>query len=129
MMGTCICPADAVERFIGTGRDDPSVRGHADPVSERRFEHRRIGVASKQLRVQSRQLGEQGSRWWRAFVAVETQKGRAHGTICESVETTTSVPPAAFTAGITCGSSSRGIAAFTAYPVSPNSRDTVACRM
>src|SRR5438876_215354 len=46
-----------------------------------------------------------------------TVQGRGsgrHGTICEKVDTTRSVPPAAFTAGITSGSASRGTAAFTA---------------
>ncbi len=38
----------------------------------------------------------------------------AHGTICASADTTTSVPPAALMAGITCGSTSRGTAALTA---------------
>src|SRR5205823_12507318 len=113
--------------------------------------------ATQQLGIGGGELREQRLRREHAFVRVEPQQrgprgggatvrglgvdarhgsrggrgggGCSHGTICDRVETTTSVPPAALTAGITCGSASRGTAAFTAYPPLPNSGATIAWRI
>src|SRR5207249_7266087 len=126
-IGSRVHSANAIECLVRAGGHDDALRAHAHPGSERRLDRRRIGVAAQHLRIQGCQLREQGLWWPRPLIAVEAEYG--HGTICERVETTTSVPPAAFTAGITCGKRSRGTAAFTAYPVSPNRRDTVACRI
>ncbi len=123
-IGSRVCSADAIECLIRAGGHDDALRTDAHPGSERRFDGRGIGVAAQHLRIQGGQLRKQGLSRPRSLIAVEAQD--AHGTICARVETTTSVPPAAFTAGITCGRSSRGTAALTANPVSPNSLDTVA---
>src|SRR5882672_10135587 len=126
-IGSRVRSADAIECLVRAGGHDDTLRTHPRSSSERRLDCRGIGVAAQQLRIQGCQLGQQSLWCARPLIAVETQD--VHGTICERVETTTSVPPAAFTAGITCGNRSRGTAAFTAYPVSPNRRDTVACRI
>src|SRR5207248_5326616 len=119
------------------------------------FEFRHFGIAPQQLRVGAGEPGEQFLRRQHALVRVEPQQrgpwgrrtavsglgvdaghgsrggrgGRCHGTICDRVETTASVPPAAFTAGITWGSAARGPAGFTAHPPFPNNGATVARRL
>ena len=133
-------PARAVDRLVGARGHDHALGRHAEPCGERRFEFRHLGIAPQQLGVGAGEPGEQCSRRQHALVRVEPQQrgpgsrgtavrglgvdarhgsrggrgGRRHGTICDRVETTTSVPPAAFTAGITWGRASRGTAAFTA---------------
>src|SRR5213079_884891 len=148
-------PARAIDPLVCPGCHQQAVRRDADPGGEGGFEGGDVRVTAQQLRVCVGEIAEQGARWQDTLIRVEAKhagtarrtpvgggrvdprhrtgrrsggRGR-HGTICEKVETTRSVPPAAFTAGITCGNASRGTAAFTAYPPFPNSGATVACRI
>ena len=132
--------ARAVDRLVRAGGHDQALQRYAETGGEGGFERRDVRVAAQQLRVRVGEIAEQGARWQDSLVRVEAKhagtarrtaigRGRVdprdwagrgsrrrgrHGTICEKVDTTRSVPPAAFTAGITCGSASRGTAAFTA---------------
>jgi len=133
-------PARAIDPLVCPGCHQQAVRRDADPGGEGGFEGGDVRVTAQQLRVCVGEIAEQGARWQDTLIRVEAKhagtarrtpvgggrvdprhrtgrrsggRGR-HGTICEKVETTRSVPPAAFTAGITCGNASRGTAAFTA---------------
>ncbi len=111
--GTEVGPAHAVDRVVRAGGDDHTVGRNSDPGGERRLERRYVWVAAQRVGVEVRQRFEQRRRGQRPLVAVQLQGG-GHGTICANRETTTSVPPAAFTAGMTRGRASRGTAALTA---------------
>ena len=131
--------ARAVDSLVRAGGHHQALGRHADAGGERGLECGDVWVAAQQLWIRVGKIAQQGGGRQNSLVRVEAQQARnarrtaisggrvdprhgtvqgrgsgRHGTICEKVDTTRSVPPAAFTAGITSGSASRGTAAFTA---------------